>query len=295
MKAAIRRLTDGIVLADVYAALIGTLIAVLYIADLGGGASPEAVLIIFSEGLIIYALNRQVDREIDAINNPTRTAFLATNRMLVLVPSVALFSVLTTYVFLTNGALFKVVVAIFLISIFYNFSIVPSFIAKRIGFSRLKEAFLLKNASVGLMYGMVAFIPAVATAATLNLAFLAFFAFITIRFFIVSVVFDLRDVEGDAKLGIRTIPIVIGKVRTAKILQWLNAASLVLVLTAFYFSTASRVFLAAACLTVLYGSYYIGETQKKGADLGFICGYMAEADIVPAALAAVIFLVTSLA
>lgn len=295
MKAAIRKLAEGVVLTDVYAALIGALIAVLFIADFGGGTSPEAVLIIFSEGLVIYALNRQVDRDIDAINNPQRTAFLASNGLLVLVPSVALFLVIAAYYFVTNLALFAVVGVIFLLGAFYSFSLVPAFIAKHIGFSRLKEALFLKNASVGIMYGMVAFIPAVATGARLDWAFLAFFAFIAIRFFIVSVVFDLRDVEGDARLGIRTIPIVLGKERTAYLLQALNAASLVLVLAAFFFSAASRLFLAAACVTVLYASYYIRATQKEGADLGFICGYVAEADIVPAALAAVIFLAAGLA
>jgi len=145
---------------------------------------------------------------------------------------------------------------------------------------------------VGLMYGMFAFIPALASGASLNIDVIVLFAFIAARFFIVSVVFDMRDMEGDAKLGIRTIPLVLGKERAAAMLQALNAASLVLVLGAFYFSAASRLFLAAACTTVLYASVYIGRTQNPGADLRFICGYVAEADIVPAAAAAVLFLVS---
>lgn len=289
MKAAMAKLAEGIVLSDAYAALIGALIAVLFAADFGGGTSPEAALIIFSEGLAIYALNRQVDREVDAINNPRRTAFLARNGLLVLVPTLALFAVLSAYAFLTNRTLFMVMAAIFLFSLLYSFPLVPAPLARRIGFSRLKEALFMKNASVGAMYGMVALIPAVATGASLNAAFLAFFAFIAIRFFIVSVVFDMRDVEGDAKLGILTIPLAFGKERTASMLQRLNAASLVLVLAAFLLSDASRLFLAAACLTVLFGSYYIRETHREGADIGFICSYVAEADIVPAALAAIAF------
>lgn len=280
-----QKLSRGLILTDVYASLNAALVAAIFMALHGPGAGLEAAAIIFAEALAVYALNRQVDEEIDAINNPERTAFLCRNRMLVLVPALALFLAAAAYALAASSAAFAVVAAIFAASMLYSFPLLPAPLVRVLGFARLKEALVLKNVSVGAMYGMFVFIPAFLASAAVDWGVAALFAFITLRFFIVSTVFDLRDVEGDRKLGISTIPLALGAERTAGLLQVLNAASVAVVLGAFLISAAPRQLLAVAAITAIFGSYYINETQKPRADLRFICGYVAEADILPAALA----------
>lgn len=279
-----RNLSQNLVLTDIYASFNASLVAVIFMADFGGGLNPWAAAVIFATAFAIYALNRQTDGEIDTINNPERTAFLNRNGPYVLAPALVLFAAVAVCTFATNPAAFAAVAAIFMMSAFYSFRLLPRPLGRALGFSRLKEAFFWKNAAVGAMSGMSVFILAPLAGGAPEPALLVLFAFITIRFFIVSTVFDLRDVSGDAKLGIKTIPLAFGKGPTVAFLQGLNAASAAIVLAAFFFSQASRFFLAAAFITALFGAYYIRETQREGADLRSICGYVAEADLMPAAL-----------
>lgn len=85
---------------------------------------------------------------------------------------------------------------------------------------RLKGSLGSKNVVVGLSWGLsaAAFLSPWADPSRLLLLSL----FLSTKLFINTVVYDCRDVKGDAAAGLRTIPVVLGMRRTRTVLQSLN-------------------------------------------------------------------------
>ncbi len=86
---------------------------------------------------------------------------------------------------------------------------------------KLKGNFGMKNLTVSLTWG--SFISGVAQGgANSNIAFLFIFPFFTIKSFINTVVYDFRDIKGDAIAGIKTLPICLGETATRRLLQGMH-------------------------------------------------------------------------
>ncbi|MEW5996762.1 MAG: UbiA family prenyltransferase [Candidatus Micrarchaeota archaeon] len=276
-----------LVVTDIYASLIAVAVPVISAAVLGLSLEPAVAFAVFFESLAIYALNRAVDRDIDRINNPERTEFVVRNGGLVLVFS--LLGLLASLAYFAAASLpaFLLLSANFIASMLYSFPVLPGFL----GFTRLKELFVGKNICVGVMYAAFALIPVLYAGAPLSPAAWIVFVFIAARLFLVSAVFDMRDVEGDARLGIPTIPVAIGAGSALLLLNMINAGTFILALVSWAYGALPYAFVFMSAATSLFGLYYLLESQKNNADLRFICGVVAEADIVPAALVAALLLI----
>lgn len=86
---------------------------------------------------------------------------------------------------------------------------------------KLKGNFGMKNLTVSLTWG--SFISGIAQGdANNNIIFLFIFPFFTIKSFINTVVYDYRDIKGDAIAGIKTLPICLGETATRRLLQGMH-------------------------------------------------------------------------
>jgi len=279
-----QRLLKLLVVTDIYASLISVAVPLIAATQLGIPLTPLAASLVFFQSLSIYALNRQVDQEIDSTNNPERTRFVLTNGRIILLIALAGFLISMFYAFQASMPAFLLLSANFIASLFYSFPVFP----RRLGFTRFKDVLIGKNLCVGAMYAAYSFLPALFAGAPLGFGAASIALFMLARFFIVSTVFDLRDVEGDSRLGIKTIPVAFGRGATLLWLHALNAASLALVFISCAFGALPPAFALPASATALFALYYLLQSGRAGADLRFICGIVAEADIVPAAIAAML-------
>jgi 4-hydroxybenzoate polyprenyltransferase len=83
---------------------------------------------------------------------------------------------------------------------------------------KLKGNFGMKNLTVSLTWG--SFISGIAQGMTNSTIVLLFiFPFFTVKSFINTVIYDFRDVKGDAIAGIKTLPICLGEIATRRLLQ----------------------------------------------------------------------------
>jgi 4-hydroxybenzoate polyprenyltransferase len=82
---------------------------------------------------------------------------------------------------------------------------------------------VVKNLVVGFAWGTtLSFIPLLVTGTPVTLTTVVTLVFFFTYAFIASTLPDIRDREGDAQAGVRTIPVVIGEERTLNLIILLN-------------------------------------------------------------------------
>ena len=289
MRDAIEKIFNWLVMADIYASLIAAGIVPITIAVLGLPLDVLSMLMVFFPALFVYTLNRQSDQDIDALNVPARTKFVVQNGWIVLVFATGGFFSLLTYAFMTNFQVFLLFAIVFILGLFYSFPILYP-LRNILGFERFKDRLGVKNALISAMYGGAVLVPVVNAHAAITHVVLLLFFFIFIRLFIISVLFDFRDVKGDAIKNINTIPIVFGKEKTFLFLHALNILTLVIFAIIAFYHVVSALFGAMVLITFLFSLYYLLESEKENADLHHLCGVMIEADFLPAIIIAIPFL-----
>ncbi len=86
---------------------------------------------------------------------------------------------------------------------------------------KLKGSYGAKNLVVGITWG--ALIAGIMRKWSSNLAsLLSIFSFFSIKVFINSVIYDFRDIRGDAAAGIKTLPVMLGEKKTKAVLLSLH-------------------------------------------------------------------------
>ncbi len=182
----------------------------IYIASLFLGIAPSR-WIYLAGFLVIYAtytLDRALGCEEDKINKKELTS-ARTDIALVL----CLISFLTgSFLFFREGLLLVAFLP-FIIGYIYSKGIHIGRISLK-----LKGNFGVKNLAVSLTWGV--FISGVIQQwAGIQLALLFVFPFFAVKSFINTVIYDFRDVKGDAVAGIKTLPICFGNRKTRLLLQ----------------------------------------------------------------------------
>lgn len=163
---------------------------------------------------IVNLINKTVDLEEDSVNEITGTVFVHRKRRLLLSIVFPFLLVSLIVVHFLNPAITGLRITCHVLGLFYNFSLLP-------GKRRLKQMYFWKNnaSAVGFLITVFGyplatacwgdrphcFPPGISWATVMFSA--AFFFLFEISY---EVIYDLRDVKGDAIAGIRTYPVVHG-------------------------------------------------------------------------------------
>jgi 4-hydroxybenzoate polyprenyltransferase len=214
-----KKLRDFLIFSSLFVGLAG--MGMIYTSSLlmGVDPSPEALGIMLLVPFSVYNMNRKTDEEEDSVNREDRYAFTKRFEKPLFYGAILAYA-LAVLIAATHGIGAVIVTLVPLIGgVLYS---VP-FLPKGIRYRRLKEIPVMKNLVVGgswsvilvLLPCMIAGIPV--TVQT-DLCLLFFFSYA----FIASSLPDIRDREGDAHAGIRTIPVLIGVEDTKTVLGTLN-------------------------------------------------------------------------
>jgi 4-hydroxybenzoate polyprenyltransferase len=181
-------------------------------------------------------MNRYTDRKEDVINNPRRLQFL--NRWGNVILACALGCYLLSLFFLL-----QIKLATFLVAL------IPLAIAVLYSVLRLKRVLFIKNLSVssGILCAVLIVFVTYNNYTMFSLLLAAFF-FLTIL--INTIIFDVKDIEGDKLENIHTIPGTYG-LRNTKIICYMLLA------TSIFFIPGLLVFTRKSLLLIAY-SLYIG-------------------------------------
>ncbi len=123
-----------------------------------------------------------------------------------------------SFSFFYSQGLFYLILFATLAGLAYHISIVPNLLIPLFHYSTLKDIPTSRDFFVALAWGTVlTFMPQVlAMKLTFNLLTIALFSWIFILAFFRSLIFDLRDIEGDRIMGHETLITIIGEKRARK-------------------------------------------------------------------------------
>lgn len=253
-------------------------------------AEPLSPLIVTLAFYAVYSLDRAADAEDDRATHPERARFSRRNARRMRIASLAVYT-LALGLAATRGA-WAVAVALVPVAalLLYSFRVVPPGIARRLGFARIKEIFVLKNVWVAATLAGTATVLPIATAgaAPRGPAAAAMGGFLFGRWWINTLVFDLRDEAGDRANGLRTVPVVLGRARTLRLLHASNLALAGATLAVPLLGWARPLFALLAASSV-YAWLYL-RALAAGGDPHFLCDVVADGELL--LLSAVVLLAT---
>ena len=183
--------------SNLFISLAATSVALSTMLLLGLPVEPIALFIVFAAAFFVYSLNRITDIEEDHENVPGRAKF--TERY-----GTTLF---------TAGALLYLIAIAGAIALGIPgapFLILPAIVAALYSLLRIKQYLLVKNAIVGISWGIIPLGVGVYYGIGLPVELLFLSAFFTIMLTVAAALFDIKDIQGDREEGIRTIPLVYG-------------------------------------------------------------------------------------
>jgi (E)-4-hydroxy-3-methyl-but-2-enyl pyrophosphate reductase len=172
----------------------------------------------------MHLLNHFTDKA-SKLNDPVQTIFYGRHRRFLLITGV-----ISAFMALGLGAYLGLLPFIFVlvmsgIGLMYSFKIIPERLARATGISRLKEIPGSKTMFTAVAWGVLAaLIPVVCSDQESSGATAIAFFFVAGMIFIRSGLFDLLAIEGDRVVGKETLPIILGKERTFKLLYFSSLA-----------------------------------------------------------------------
>ncbi len=220
----------------------------LYAGLAAGGLAAAAALLMgvesfwtipFISGLYIFAMhviNRAADTEGMRFNDPARERLYAGRHRGLLVAAVVSCLGSVGLAWLLSPVIGVLVLAAVLLGVAFSVKVVPKPVSSYLRYRRLKDIPASKTFFVaGAWAGVSAAVPYLSEQSHISVTtFLSVFLFCFLLVFIRASLYDIRDIQGDAVVGRETIPIIIGK-------QWTQR--LVVVLT-----IAAAALLAASCV-----------------------------------------------
>jgi len=220
-----------------------------------------------------YTLNRWVERSSDKASNPVKSAISESrSRRAPFVVGICYVGAFTL-AYSANLYFFAGLLVPLLLSYLYNVG--GKMVKILFGARRLKEKFLVKNLVVSMVWSSVPLFTLLYFRAPLNVTAFSLCIFIFLRTLVNTIFSDMKDVQSDSILGIKTIPTSIGLGRTRSFLMVLNTASggLLLGMVLVGFLPLVTIFIG---LVTLYGFYYISKSKEPNANLNFLADFVAE-------------------
>jgi 4-hydroxybenzoate polyprenyltransferase len=204
-------------------------------------------LMVFS----VYALDKITDSDEDAINMPERGAFLANRKKLVKGCAISAYALSALIVFHDNPLSLTIILFPIAANAVYGTRLHPSI-------PRLKDIPVMKNLVVSFSWALAtALLPAVHMVSAEFWLVALIFYFMLVKDFINTVLYDIRDTEGDRVNGVRTIPVILGEKRTTSILLALNTTFLP------WLTLVPSSIKPFALALIIYGYFYILFFQKR--------------------------------
>ncbi len=241
---------------------------------LGVPTAPLLLVMAYLFSYGAYMMNRSTDIDADSVSHPERTAHLGSRRRYLPVISGGCFVLGYALALTVNFVFFLALLAPLAFALAY--SVGSKRLVGVIGVSKLKDKLLVKNLFVSLGWSLV---PVLVGFYYLRFALVLFWlgVFIFLRLMVNTLIFDVRDVEGDRRAGIKTVPVVYGARRTFLVMGAIDVAALAFLVGAVALGQLPYVSLMLAILPI-YSLGYAALARRPGANLGMICDLMADGE-----------------
>ncbi len=167
---------------------------------------------------IIYTYNHYKELGVDILSNPERSQHILQRSNFIKLSLIFYSVVLIILLALTNIPTILFILFIVLFGILYTEGIKNFFSKYLLGF---------KNIYTSFFWALIILVVPIYYGLDLELFFIYFFIFVLLRWIVNSTFFDIKDIESDKKLGLKTMAVYFGKNKTIMILQLINLLSLI--------------------------------------------------------------------
>ena len=176
--------------------------------------NPEILIAAFLTVFSVYNLNKVTDVVEDSINRPEITSrysdYYVVSSMITMVAGLSIGAFIGYFAF-------SILLTPIIAGLFYSVKLSPSL-------PRLKAIVGAKSVLVAFSWSLFGcFLPICLQQVPSEKIFLVF-TYVFIQVLVNTILFDVLDMKGDEVSGIRTLPIVLGKRRTKKLLILVNSA-----------------------------------------------------------------------
>ena len=241
---------------------------------IGATATPLLLVMAYLFSYGAYMMNRSTEIESDAVSHPERTQLLNQRKRYLPAISGGAFLIGYALAFTVNFVFFAALLVPLAFALLY--SVGSKRLVGVIGVSKLKEKLLVKNLMVSFAWSLI---PVLVGLYYLRFAWALLFlgAFIFLRLMVNTLLFDVRDAEGDRSQGIRTVPVAYGVPGTYKAMAAIDLFTLAYVGAV---AALGLLPLSASVLALLplYSLGYAYFARKGKGDLGFICDVLVDGE-----------------
>jgi len=169
--------------------------------------------------------------------------------------------------------------------IFFPFCVGSVYSIKIANF-RLKDIFCIKSVSVALAWAVVGtFIPAIVHSSDF-ITISSIFYFFFIKFFIYTVLFDIRDIEADRLNNVITLPVFLGINKIKYLLLFLNSTFIIWLIFSYTFFYR---YLFILIFSIAYGYWQILHFTREGKKIGKSLDLLVEGEFIMIAIVASLF------
>ncbi|NYT17827.1 MAG: UbiA family prenyltransferase [Methanomicrobiales archaeon] len=250
--------------------------------------------IVFVLGMLItysvYNLNRKTDESEDAINHSKRYAFTKKYEKLLFSTAIGAYILALVLSWLHGPAVVLISAIPLLSGLIYSTPIFP----RGFPYRRLKEIPVAKSLLVAVAWALPpALLPVYIAGSLPGMITLAVILFFFSLVFINTVLFDMRDVEGDRLTGVRTIPVCIGIPNTTRLLTLVNiifGVSVVFLL----WGEIPLMYLVLIIAGIFYAQWYIRNYQQISQS-NLLCDLIADGQFIALGLFMVCIVAASVA
>ena len=247
-------------------ALVVTSLSVI----LGFQISWTLPVVIYLSVLAINSYNRYKEFDQDILTNPERSEKMRKHiRFFPYLISLELVFAASIVLISANRQALIFMGLLFVLGILYTL-IFKGWTKKIIGF---------KNFSIALPYSLMVVFMAYYYNYLISTTVILIAIFYYMRIFISAMYFDIKDIEGDKKEGLKTFAVVFGKEKTINILMILNILSFVPIIIGIYYQLLP-LFSVGLVLTIPYAIYYIQKVNDKKIKKSMLYNLVADGEFV---------------
>jgi len=221
-------------------------------------------------------MNRSAEMDQDLASHPERTSYLAKRRRVL--PAVVAASFLVGYALAATVSLIFFVALLVPLALSLLYSVGSKRLVGLIGTTKLKQKLLLKNVSIAFGWSLIPILVGLYFGG-FNVPLLLLGPFIFLRLMTNTIVFDIRDAEGDRENAVRTLPTELGVARSFDVVGVIDALSAAY-LVALLIVGLVPLFALTLMLLPIYSAVYRGFAMQSNANLSFICDVVADSEYV---------------
>jgi|Deesub1362B_J571_1020462.scaffolds.fasta_scaffold00007_56 4-hydroxybenzoate polyprenyltransferase len=235
----------------------------LYLSFMLYGTEPRVNLLLTTFFLVfsVYGINKLTDLKEDEINNPERVKYI--KKVVRIFKYSILLSFILAIILSALTSFWAILVVMFPIfsGVLYSIRVSPRY-------PRLKDITGVKNLIIALTWANgTTFLPYLTLTHVDGLKVALIYYFFFMKSIINTMLFDLRDIEGDRANGIKTVPVKLGFEKSKALLLALNTTFIPWFFIGYHFGYFTEYSLVLI-FSILNGYWYILHFSKKGKKIG---------------------------